>query len=870
MFNTKKYNNTGLAVIFGVVILIAISINIPMRVQAVADLYSNRVVTALTRQQEWNGAFHYPEPVSGNAVPSFSIGAPAIPRALSMSDDGSVIALQVVSKAVFVGNGEDERRRRVITPGLFISTNGGTSWTERSYGAGYGNTKSLIKASVSGDGRKIFAIQPVYASGINTFCTRRIISYISVHPGARCDPFHWNVHELVVSTNGGESWSSPGALPVATGGDAFADPQVVRYDPNGSFGLYPFSKDGSKLILIARPSGRGDFPGQNPYDTSVWISHNGGVTWTKTLYVPEKSTVPWIEVDFTKPAHSDDGRVIVLTPQGNAATIHYSTDSGVTWRQHTFSDTSVPRTLTEVSADGQKILVGDTYKIYGGGRAFLSIDSGATWVTEDAARARAAVGIHAARIDGNRGKIYFSLNGESSEQIDLPVRWQLLSFDSQVHISRNASKMVFFASRGDEGIRWDVGSGDESEANKIYTYSLSSEKSQILYAPQGTLSISPPGPCTVSAGATCAVTARWSTRNVYAAVLQGLGSLWPSGSNIITPTNASEGTVNLNLPAGTHHFFLSGYVNSSWGSPLATTTYTVVAPEVVAQTVPQTLTPTTTNQLPRGYFDRATCEKLEGWTYDPDESSASIMVDIFDTVESGGLNRSVKIGSYPTSVTRRDVNTNQNITGVHGFSIPTPASLKDGLSHRINAWGVDALGTRRQLSLSPKTLTCSASSSQNISTSTPPATPPTGTISATGCTVGVASSTFHPNNAKVCDSSSSWSTTNATNAYVTISGTQTYSTASHPYGAVKGIGLSGQNVLFWTTPGNYTLSLYVNGQPPTVSTPGTGTKVAETTITVSLNTTALSPQGTTNIKSFISSQVASVLQALESLLQFWR
>ena len=104
--------------------------------------------------------------------------------------------------------------------------------------------------------------------------------------------------------------------------------------------------------------------------------------------------------------------------------------------------------------------------------------------------------------------------------------------------------------------------------------------------------------------------------------------------------------------------------------------------------------------VPTGYFDGASCSTLDGWAYDPQNPSTSIAVHLYDG--------STFVGEYPTNVLRSDVNDAYGITGNHGFSIATPASLKDGVSHAIHVYAINTNGSgpNPELNQSPRSVQC--------------------------------------------------------------------------------------------------------------------------------------------------------------------
>lgn len=92
-----------------------------------------------------------------------------------------------------------------------------------------------------------------------------------------------------------------------------------------------------------------------------------------------------------------------------------------------------------------------------------------------------------------------------------------------------------------------------------------------------------------------------------------------------------------------------------------------------------------------GVQDAANCNAISGWAFDSDNWWTSINVDMYDGQAGAG---GTPIGRYPTNVLRNDVNAFFGISGNHGYSIATPAVLKDGNVHQIYMYaiGVDGAG----------------------------------------------------------------------------------------------------------------------------------------------------------------------------------
>ncbi|HEX8197851.1 MAG TPA: M23 family metallopeptidase, partial [Pyrinomonadaceae bacterium] len=103
----------------------------------------------------------------------------------------------------------------------------------------------------------------------------------------------------------------------------------------------------------------------------------------------------------------------------------------------------------------------------------------------------------------------------------------------------------------------------------------------------------------------------------------------------------------------------------------------------------------TNSQRYEGYLDNAKCDLIKGWAWDRTQSNIPVSVDIYDG--------DTKITSVVANESRPDITSYTRDNGLHGFSYPTPASLKDGKRHNI--W-VKISGPDHNLSFSPKTLHC--------------------------------------------------------------------------------------------------------------------------------------------------------------------
>ncbi|MEX2052375.1 MAG: peptidoglycan-binding protein [Candidatus Paceibacterota bacterium] len=124
---------------------------------------------------------------------------------------------------------------------------------------------------------------------------------------------------------------------------------------------------------------------------------------------------------------------------------------------------------------------------------------------------------------------------------------------------------------------------------------------------------------------------------------------------------------------------------------------------------PADTTPTPVPTAVVGYLDAATCDIIGGWALNMNNKSGQTVINIFDEVDGFRT----QIAYIQTTGLRSDVNTAYGVTGNHGFTISTPASLKDGRSHKISVFSLDENLLASQLTNSPKTINCSMASASS-------------------------------------------------------------------------------------------------------------------------------------------------------------
>jgi RHS repeat-associated protein len=101
-----------------------------------------------------------------------------------------------------------------------------------------------------------------------------------------------------------------------------------------------------------------------------------------------------------------------------------------------------------------------------------------------------------------------------------------------------------------------------------------------------------------------------------------------------------------------------------------------------------------------GWLDGADCNGISGWAWNANQPNTPISVDIYD---GNTLIETVAANQFRQDLVDAGIG-----NGSHGYSIATPASLKNGAAHTIR---VKFGGTTAELSGSPKSMTCQAPAS---------------------------------------------------------------------------------------------------------------------------------------------------------------
>jgi len=98
-----------------------------------------------------------------------------------------------------------------------------------------------------------------------------------------------------------------------------------------------------------------------------------------------------------------------------------------------------------------------------------------------------------------------------------------------------------------------------------------------------------------------------------------------------------------------------------------------------------------------GFVDQLDCNVIKGWAADRNRLNTSINVSVYDGA--------TLIATVLANQSRPDVGSFLGDNGLHGFTIPTPASLKNGAAHTVS---VRFETSNTSLGNSPRSLTCTS------------------------------------------------------------------------------------------------------------------------------------------------------------------
>jgi hypothetical protein len=157
-----------------------------------------------------------------------------------------------------------------------------------------------------------------------------------------------------------------------------------------------------------------------------------------------------------------------------------------------------------------------------------------------------------------------------------------------------------------------------------------------------------------------------------------------------------------------------------------------------------TPTPIPATPVYAGYIDMADCNSIAGWAADRNRLNSSINVSLYDG--------NTLLTTVLANQLRPDVGAYLKDNGLHGFTFPVPAALKNGQAHSIN---VRFESSATGLPSSPKAITCTTSPPPTVTgyswSATPVANQPFGgTVSGTNFVAGGTQVWFCQNGSSTC------------------------------------------------------------------------------------------------------------------------
>lgn len=123
----------------------------------------------------------------------------------------------------------------------------------------------------------------------------------------------------------------------------------------------------------------------------------------------------------------------------------------------------------------------------------------------------------------------------------------------------------------------------------------------------------------------------------------------------------------------------------------------------VTPSVSPTPRPPVASDKTHGVLERASCEGISGWAYDPEKNEESMHVWLY---ADGGLYGGSFSGKEKADDPRTDINNELKISGDHGFRFSVIPALKDGKEHSLYVYLEAKDGVRHQLGNTPLYITC--------------------------------------------------------------------------------------------------------------------------------------------------------------------
>lgn len=149
----------------------------------------------------------------------------------------------------------------------------------------------------------------------------------------------------------------------------------------------------------------------------------------------------------------------------------------------------------------------------------------------------------------------------------------------------------------------------------------------------------------------------------------------------------------------------NGKANDIWHSDISIGTLTFCI-NPLGCTPPSIQTPPPAKYNSYGWLDQADCNLIRGWTWDQDSPNVGIWIHLY---QDGPAGTGIKVGSVLANLSRPDLIPITKDNGYHGFSLSTPAAVKDSRTHSIYVHGINTDGTAYNnllLNGSPKSITC--------------------------------------------------------------------------------------------------------------------------------------------------------------------